>query len=313
MRHYRHLSIGEREKILSNHMQGKSERAIARELGRSPSTISREKRRIAGEYSLLAAQADYEAKRMRSRRPRKLVEDERLMDNVAKGLMQDWSPEQVSGRLEHDGKGNISYNTIYRGLERGDLDQSLRRRLRIKGRPYRKGHKGRTGKLSIEHSIHERPLAANLRTELGHWESDTVLGSRGSGLISTSVERQSRYVIITKPKSRKADDVTQSIFAAFTALAPDKRKTFTVDHGKEWSHYKELQATLNTIVYFADPGNPGQRGTNENTNGLIRQYLPKRSSFQNVDLRLLQDIADRLNHRPRKSLGWLTPFEVFCK
>lgn len=311
MYHYKHLSIEEREKILSKRAKGDSVRKIAHEHSRSVSTISRELRRCEGEYSAIKAQADYEMKRRGSRRKGKLESDEKLKETVERLMEQDFSPEQISGRLKREGKGEISHNTIYRGIERGLIGKEYKRKLRIKGRPYRKGHKSRVGSLSIEHSIHDRPSAANTREEAGHWESDTVLGQRGSGAIATHVERKSRYLIAMKLPERKADVFAKSTIKAFAEMTPAKCRSFTADHGKEFAQYREIQSALGVTVYFADPGNPGQRGTNENTNGLLRQYFPKRTSFQNVTQRQLHDAVDRLNRRPRKCLDWLSPFEVF--
>lgn len=314
MRHYSHLSMNEREKIGIHHAKGVSDRKIAVMLGRSPSTISRELRRITGKadaYSGWQAQQDYRCKREKSRRRRKLSSDPVLCKRVQALLEKDFSPHQVAGRLALEGSGEISFNTIYRGLERGELPQALKKRLRIQGRPYRKGHGGRTGKLPIGHTIQERPPAANARAEVGHWESDTVLGTHNTGAVATHVDRKSRYLIALKLTARTADLFAMATIAAFKRVPQGKRKSFTVDHGKEFAKYREIEEALGITVYFADVGNPGQRGTNENTNGLLRQYLPKRSSFKNLTQPALDVLVCRLNLRPRRCLGWKTPFEVF--
>jgi IS30 family transposase len=220
------------------------------------------------------------------------------------------SPEQISNRLrEENSPVQIGTSTIYRGIQKGTFPNEIKKKLRT--RPYHKPQGGRTGQLAVSHHISERPEEANRRLKIGHWESDTVRGSRNSGCIATHVDRKSRYLISIKIPNRTTETYMDATITAFSKLPRYKRKTFTTDHGKEFAGYKRLTEVLKAKVYFADPASPGQRGTNENTNGLLRQFFPKRTSFQKVTQADVDRACILLNCRPRKCLGWLTPLEVF--
>ena len=184
--------------------------------------------------------------------------------------------------------------------------------LRIKGRVRHGGRKkSKCGHLDIEYSIHDRPKSADKRKTIGHWESDTVRGSKWTGCIATHVERKSQYSVLCKIPNRTAEVFTQATIQAFQKIPKGKCKSFCVDHGKEFSDYRKIQIELNCKVYFADPHAPWQRGTNENFNGLLRQFFPKRTSFAEVTQKDVEAVMVLLNRRPRKSLGWKTPEEVF--
>lgn len=312
---YRHLSMQERESLLVRVTQGKSLKEISKEMGRSKSTIWRELKRnvdSAGNYSASEAQERYRERRRKSVRRRKL-EQAGYAEKMVELLNQYWSPEQISGRLKHEKSAiQISTSTIYRGLEKGLIDPMCRQRLRIKGRRRYGGHKkSKCGHLDIEYTIHDRPKRADARKQIGHWESDTVRGAKWSGCIGTHVERRSRYVVLCKLPDRTARAYTDAMIAAFAQLAPGKRKSFTADHGKEFAGHREIARALQCNVYFADPSAPWQRGTNENTNGLLRQFCPKRTSFHHLTQEDVDRIADLLNKRPRKCLHWKSPYEVF--
>jgi IS30 family transposase len=311
MRHCTHLTTKEQEKILALKSKGMNNSAIGRAISRHRSTIGRELARVPGEYSPEEARKDREEKKSRGGRKRKLATDSQMRETVRRHLEEDWSPEQIAGRLELEGKRRISYGTIYRSLGRGDLPADLKKRLRLKGRAYRKGHKGRTGKLPAAHSIHERPAAANNRTEIGHWEGDTIAGKQGGSAIATYVDRKSLFVVASKLPGKRADPMKDATIAAFKDMAPGKVKSFTVDNGKEFAAFAQIEKELQVTVYFADPASPEQRPVSENTNGLLRQYFPKGSSFKGVTRKQVADAVNRLNLRPRKSLKWKTSFEVF--
>lgn len=317
MSRYNHFTTKERESLLVMLKKGQKNCEIAKELGRSPSSISREIRRNAQtreDYSAIKAEEQYRERRKRCVRQTKLT-DPCCAEKVSELLKLYWSPEEISGRLKlENSRIRISTCTIYRGLENGLLDPALRKKLRIKGRTRCGGHKkSKCGHLDIEYTIHDRPKSVESRKTLGHWEGDTVRGAKWSGCIGTQVERVSRYAVLFKIPDRTAESFTEANIQAFENIPKSKCRSFTVDHGKEFSKHRELSVKLNCKVYFADPHAPWQRGTNENFNGLLRQFFPKRTSFAEVTQQDVDAIADLLNRRPRKSLGWRSPEEVFFK
>jgi IS30 family transposase len=312
MSYYNQLSIDEREIILKMLCKGKNKSAIAQELGRSASTIGRELRRNGKTYSAHKAQKSY-LKRRKKCRPRKRLEDAALREKVIQLLGLYWSPEQISNRLKAEKSPiQIGCSTIYRGIYAKMLPEGCLYQLRIRGRRYYGRKKNsRCGKLSIEYTIHDRPKEVNLRQVYGHWESDTVRGTRNTGCIGTHVERKSRYCVLLKLENRSTKSFITATTEAFMKIPAGKCHSFTVDHGKEFSGHRKLAKALNCKVYFADPNCPNQRGTNENTNGLLRQFAPKRRSFSNITQADVDRIAHLLNTRPRKCLNWKTPYEVF--
>lgn len=313
MSRYRHLSIQEREKILVMRGNNKGVRSIARALGRQASTVSRELRQHENPkgYSAQSAQKAYEKNKAKCGRKPKLLQQPKLKAQVEGMLKLYCSPEQIENRLKLEGAEAVSLATIYRAIQSGVLEKSLKACLRFKGRPYRKGHGGRTGRIPVEHSIHERPREANERLAIGHWESDTVRGMGNIGCIATHVDRKSRYLISVKMPNRTAQAYMDATLNAFAKIPRCKRKTFTTDHGKEFAGYKRLKEELDVEFYFADPGSPGQRGSNEHTNGLLRQFCPKRTSLKGLTQKQLDFYVWLINLRPRKCLGWRAPFEVF--
>jgi IS30 family transposase len=292
--------------------EGKSSSEIARELGRNRSSIYREIMRNCKKktpYSAAAAQTNYANRRKRSRRTCRLS-DPTVLSLVTAKLNEYWSPEQIDNRLKKEGHPiQIGMATIYRGFSSGLLSAPLRKKLRRKGRKP-KSFRG-CGHLPVTHTIHERPDAADKRERLGDWEGDTIRGAKWSGCVATLVDRKSRYSIFAKLPDRTAAVFTAAVAEAFKNVPPEKLHTITCDHGKEFAEHQKLADILRCTVYFADPGNPGQRGTNENTNGLLRQFLPKRTSFASVSQSDVDAFAEILNRRPRKCLGWMSPHEVF--
>ncbi len=312
---YHHFTTKERECLLVLIKNGKKNCEIAKILGKSESTISREIHRNCegrDDYSAVTAEGNYASRRHNSVRKQKLALPS-VADKVSQLLALTWSPEQISYRLREENSDiYICPKTIYRGLEKGLLPANLCKMLRYKGKKHCGGRgKSKCGHLDIEYSIHDRPKRVETRDRLGDWEGDTVRGFKNSGCIATQVDRMSRYAILCKLPDRTAVAFTSAMIEQFEKLPKRKRKSITVDHGKEFSNHREIYAKLGCKVYFADPHAPWQRGTNENFNGLLRQFFPKRTSFADITQDDVDCVASLLNRRPRKCLGWKCPEEIF--
>jgi len=311
---YQHLSIGEREAILVLSAQGLKTREIANQLGRSPSTISRELRRNTPSdepYAPHAAQVLYALRRRRCKRTSRL-DDTALAALVSEKLLLFWSPEQIAGRLAREqGRHVVSFVTIYRAIHRGTLSGISRACLRRRGRAYSPSEGETRGRLHGYRTIRERPLSAELRSCYGHWEGDTVRGALNKGCLATFVERKSRFLAAGLMPDRKAATMNGTMEAIFASFPASLRRSFTVDHGNEFFGYRQVEASMKTLVYFADPYSAWQRGLSENTNGLLRQYFPKKFDFRSVTQEDIDRVVALINHRPRKSLGFRTPAEVF--
>ncbi len=326
MSHYKHLTTQEREIILVKRVKGESIRIISNELKRSASTISRELKRNHNKrkrYSPEKATQDYHHRRLKCRR-RKLLEDEIIRDKVQTlFLQQQWSPEQISQRLKHeDNPISISYTTIYRGIYSGLLEEKkltasqrgVARKLRHRGKTrHKKGVVETRGKIVISNTIDVRPPEAAERKVIGHWELDTVLGTKSTGCVITLVDRCSRYFLVGKALWKSSQLVADRMCEMLNELPTNRLKTITSDRGKEFSKHSLVTDALNVPFYFADPHSPWQRPTNENTNGLLREYMPKKTDFTLFSESDVQEFAKKLNTRPRKCLGWKTPEEVFFK
>lgn len=285
---------------------------IARMMGRHRSTISRELRRNTtapdGYYRYARAQEAANGRRRRSRKCSQFTtEDWQLIEHL---LRADLSPEQVSGLLARHGVLRISHETIYQHIWRdqkrgGHLYRRLRQRPRYRKRY---GTYEKRGRLPGKRHISERPAAVELRHELGHWEMDTVSGAGTKHCVVTLVERASGCVLIGKLPDHTSAALNRRVIA-LTSPAPDLFKTITVDNGTEFHGYEQIERATGVSFYFATPYHSWERGTNENTNGLIRQYLPKRHSMKNVTQSQCDAIANVLNHRPRKRFGFMSPLE----
>lgn len=323
MSQYIHFSIDEREKMLKYRIEGKGIREIGRLLDRNRSSISRELGRNgsrSGGYSAVKAQAQYEKRRQRSRR-KKLFDNPDLKEKVKQFFLEEaWSPEQISNRLSYEESGyQISYNTIYRAIKAGAFDKYLpgdkkaSRKLRHRGKTRKtKGKMETRGKIKITHTIHERPCEANDRTVIGHWEADTMVGKRNSDCMVTLVDRFSRYLLSDRIQAQKSALVKEKIIQLFSTIPKAKRRSVTPDRGKEFSKHSQISEALDGLkFYFADPHSPWQRGTNENTNGLLREYFPKGTDISTYSDEAIVSFIDKINKRPRKCLGWKTPHEVF--
>ncbi|MDL2238122.1 IS30 family transposase, partial [Christensenellaceae bacterium OttesenSCG-928-K19] len=288
MSHYKHLSMEEREKILLLYTEKQSLRRISNELGRAVSTISREIKRntiIRRDYSAVDAQRQYHQRRKKCRR-HNLLENQELRNKVLKlFLEQQWSPEEISNRLAYESSPHkISYSTIYRGIYAGMLEttklahgnRGVIRKLRHRGKTrHPKGKPETRGKIVISNRIHERPKEADSRKTIGHWEVDTLAGKTGSACLVTITDRCSRYLLAAKAAKKCSEPVTKKMIALLSTLPDGYLRTITPDRGKEFAKHRLVTAEFGVQFYFPDPHAPWQRGTIENTNGLIREYLPK--------------------------------------
>jgi IS30 family transposase len=316
------LTFDERDEIANGLRNRESLRAIAARLGRAPSTISREVRLGSDRRGYRASLATKRAAK-RSRRPkqRKLLANPRLLKAVNDRLRLRWSPEQVAASLKRaypqDEGMRVSAETIYQTLylqARGSLRGEVKRWLRS-GRAARRprGRFAKAGRIKDMILISERPAEVADRAVPGHWEGDLVLGARGASAIGTLVERKSRFVLLFElPKGRTAEEVTTALVRKIRALPIEVRRSLTWDRGKELAEHKAFTIATGVQVYFCDPYAPWQRGSNENTNGLLRQYLPKTIDLSTVDQETLDEIAAQLNTRPRKTLDWNTPADVLA-
>ena len=314
----RALQVEEREEISRGVALGLSIREIARRLGRAASTVSREISRNGGGLRYRAAQADRDAWE-RARRPQQclLARRPRLRRWVAEHLQLDWSPRQIAIGLPrsfpHDGSMRVSHETIYRSLfiqARNVLKKELLGHLR-RGGFMRRPRTNLVGHPTIVDgiSIHQRPAEVEDRAVPGHWEGDLLMGGVGSQ-IATLVERHSRYVMLVKVDGKDSVTVTKALAAKIRELPKELRRSLTWDRGSEMAAHKDFTIATDVKVYFCDPHSPWQRGSNENTNGLLRQYFPKGKDLSQVTQHELNRVALRLNERPRETLNSLTPLEA---
>lgn len=316
------LSLADREELSRGLVAGDSLRVIAKRLGRAPSTISRE---VAwnGRHRYRAWRADGEAM-SRSQRPKpaKLAVDSRLCRAVERGLRAQWSPQQIAARLISDYPNDltmrVSHETIYRTLfiqARGALRKELTTCLRTgraQRRPRLRSEHSGVGRLRNMILISDRPPEVEDRAVPGHWEGDLIIGKGGRSAIGTLVERSSRYVVLLHlPHGRSAEDVRAALTRQVSKLPAELRRTLTWDQGNEMAEHIRFSTDTNMEVYFCDPHSPWQRGSNENTNGLLRQYFPRKSDLSVHSAAHLNAVARQLNNRPRQTLNWMKPSEVF--
>ena len=322
----RFLSEDERLQIADLHRLGRSMRTIARKLGRAPSTISRELRRNAdsagGAYHPYAAHRRAAGRRARPK-PGKLAMDVELRTMVQELLDHRWSPEQISQYLRRiypsQPERHLVPETIYQAIYvqgRGELRRELHRALRT-GRARRRPRRTTAlacGRLADMVLISQRPAEAADRAVPGHWEGDLIMGAGGNSAIGTLVERASRYVtLLHLPKGKTSTDVRDALITSLGTLPDQLRRSLTWDQGKEMARHREFSLATDMQVYFCDPHSPWQRGTNENTNGLLRQYFPKGTDLSAHSPEDLAAVAAELNSRPRKTLDWQTPAERLNK
>jgi len=316
------LKLSEREEISRGVLAGRSMRTMARALRRAPSTVSREIGRNGGRPAYRASEADASAWQ-RARRPKrcKLAQNRALARLVAEKLRLQWSPYQVAGwlkrRYPQDETRQVSHETIYRTLfiqARGALKKELLQHLR-RTRAMRRSrhHTQKTpdhGRIRNTVSIRERPAEAEDRAVPGHWEGDLFFGSHNSQ-IATLVERKTRYLMLAKVASKDTESVVDALIKQAQKLPRELYKSLTWDRGTEMADHQRFSLATDVKVYFCDPQQPWQRGSNENTNGLLRQYFPKGMDLSDIHQSKLNAIARRLNERPRQTLGFETPAERF--
>jgi transposase, IS30 family len=317
------LSLAEREEISRGLTAGDSLRTIATRLGRAPSTISRDVAWSGSRDRYRAWRADNEAIR-RSRRPKpaKLAVQSRLCREVERGLRAFWSPQQIAARLICDYPDEldmrVSPETIYKTLfvqARGALRKELTTCLRTgraQRRPHMRTEQTGAGRLRNMVLISARPPEVADRAVPGHWEGDLIIGKGGRSAIGTLVERSSRYVVLLHlPHGRTAEDVRAALTREVSKLPAELRRTLTWDQGKEMADHVRFTTDTEMVVYFCDPHSPWQRGSNENTNGLLRQYFPSKDDLSLHSAAHLNAVARQLNTRPRQTLNWMKPSEVF--
>ena len=314
------LSIDEREEISRGVAECLSSRKIAARLSRHPTVVSREISRNGGRNVYRAHEAQERAGRLAARpKLRKLEQNARLHDEVAKGLAADWSPQQISARLVEDHPDDpelrVCHETIYETLylqARGELRTQLKLALR-KGRTVRVpagSTRPRQARIAGMVNISERPAEVADRAVPGHWEGDLVIGKAGKSQVATLVERTTRFVVLARvPYDRTADRVALILAQAMQKLPEVLRRSLTWDQGVEMAGHAKFSVATDVPVFFCDPHSPWQRGSNENTNGLLRQYLPKGTDLSGYSQVDLDEIAAKLNGRPRETLGWKTPAE----
>lgn len=311
-----HLTLEERERIAQMHRAGKTQAWIADQLGCDKSTISRELRRNRSRNGYWGAAAQRKAQRRRSQRPWTAKMDRpEVRRYVAERLRRRWSPDQIAGRARSDfwddRRRQVSAPTIYawigRERARGKHWQRYLRRLGRKRPEWEK-----RGRMPTAVSIEGRPAVVNRRTRFGDWEGDTIVGANRRGGAVTLVDRKSGYLLLGGVPNLQAATVRQAAAEKYATVPPSLRKTLTLDNGKEFAEHEQLEVEAALKVYFAKPYSAWQRGTNENTNGLIRQFFPKGTDLANIPEHRFTKVQQLLNDRPRKRLGYRTPNEVLA-
>lgn len=317
---YHHLSLEERSCIGPMRAVGFSLQQIAVKLGRHTSTISRELRRNTDEtggYAGYWAEGDARRRRRQAPRPRRL-NNLALATYVQMRLQARWSPQQIAHRVRRDfpamPRMRVSHQTLYTWIARdkaagGSYHLCLRQGHRTRRKRYGSG--ARPPRIKDRVDITQRPVRVAQRDRVGDWEGDTLVGKGHRVGVTTHVERKSRFLVATKTPRHTAQAVTDATCRALQPIPPGLRKTLTVDNGSEWVAFRELQQVLGLRVYFATPYAAWERGTNENTNGLLRDYFPKSTDFSQVTPQQLASVVRALNNRPRKCLNYRTPAEVF--
>jgi len=315
MRKYTQLTRGKRYQIRALLKAGFSQSEMAFFLKVHKSTISREIRRNRGDKGYRPVQAHEKAQARRFRAAKRIKMTPVMIELVEHYIRQDFSPEQVSGYLNRKHGLKISHETIYKYIwsdkkTGGTLYKHLRRSHRKHRKRY--GTKQLRGRIAGQVSIDLRPAIVDAKTRIGDWEIDTVTGKNSKGYLVTAVERKSKFTLVNRVPDRQSDQVAKAVIKL---MRPYKENVFTItaDNGKEFSQHKKISKSLKADVYFAHPYHAWERGLNENTNGLLRQYFPKQMDFQKIDKKGIEYAMDRLNNRPRKCIGFTTPIEIFSK
>lgn len=311
---YHHLTRDQRSQIYALKSIGTTQNRIAEHLQVNPSTISRELSRNTGERGYRLKQADALAKERRSAassQPKCMTSD---MTTIIEAKIQEkWSPVQISGRLQLELNINVSHETIYQHIWTDKRNGGeLHTHLRHAGKKYNKRSSGKAGRGCIPNrvDIQERPIIVEKKTRLGDWEGDTIIGPNHGSAMLTLVDRKSKFTLIGQLKNKSADEVVSATQESFSRLSDPIIHTITYDNGKEFSKHEAISMLLGASCYFATPYHSWERGLNEHTNGLIRQYLPKSTDLSKVSKQAIQIIEDALNDRPRKILNFMTPKEI---
>ncbi len=311
------LTQKKRYHIWASLKRGVTQKEIAKTIGVHPSTICREIQRnkdsITQEYHYAFAQT--KAQRRQQSKTKYTVFTSKVKTYIKNKLKEDWSPEQIAGRMKIDIGLSLCHETIYRYIYYNKFRGGrLYKHLRHKNKKYHKRSSiyKRRGIIIDRISIDKRPKIVEKKNRIGDFEIDTVIGRHHIGALVTVVDRKSKFTLIKKVESKKAEEVTKALIEMLLPLKPIT-KTITSDNGKEFAYHKKVSEALNTNFYFAHPYSSWERGLNEHTNGLIRQYLPKKTEFTQVSKEEIITIQDKLNHRPRKVLNYRTPYEVFFK
>ena len=312
---YHQLTEYQRYQIYALKKAGHDQQCIAATVAVSPSTISRELRRNQGQRGYRPGQAHHKALAHRRHKAKATKMTAGVIERIEAGLRQQWSPEQISGRLEATGGLRLSPQRIYQHIQADrQAGGTLYRHLRHsqKKRKKRYGKADARGQIKDRVSIDRRPAIVEEKSRIGDWEIDLVMGRPRTGALVSVVERRSRYTVLGKVPSKQAEHVAAATIAL---LAPHKghTQTITADNGKEFAHHTTISQALDAAVYFAHPYHAWERGLNENTNGLIRQYVPKGTALDTLSEAQVHHIMERLNHRPRKGLAFQTPHEILCK
>jgi len=306
---YHHLTIAERACIQQYKRNGLKQVEIAEQIKRSESCISRELARNASRdegYNAIGAQRKYNKRRKNCVRKRILETNKKLFKKIQTGLNQYWSPEQIVNTLPH--QYHISISTIYRAVKKKLIPVEYAEKLRRYGKNNRKNKTKSKGTYTDVRNYDQRPAHVLKRNRIGHWELDTVvLRDECACHLATMVERKSRGLLVRKILSKNAIDMADTIIAAMKPLPRRALKSLTVDRGAEFADWKRIETELNIKVYFADPGKPYQRGTNENTNGLLRQFFPRRTILPPISDVYVEQVQSLPHSRPRKVLRWRSP------
>ena len=320
---YNHFTTKERECLLVGLTKNLSIRQIAKELGRNPSSVSRELKRncINGRYSPSTAQKSYELRRKACRR-HKLIEDQSLKACIRSLILyQQWTPEQISRYLKRETNENISYNTIYRDIHRGFLEPYYYRKpkkcrypmekaLRRKGKPVKEKVEKR-GQIKISNPIEDLPIESKERLEIGHWEIDCLAGKQSESCLVVMIERKTRFVILEKAAKQRTKEVTHAMFKMMRRIPKQYLKTVICDRGKEFTDHEKMTKYFKIEFYFAHPSSPWEKPSVENINGFLREYFPKRKTIEHITTDYIRMVENRLNFRPRKVLNNETPFKLF--
>lgn len=319
MASYRHFIQKERIMLSFLRRKGFTQKEIARELNKNQSTISRELRRNKnenGNYHADDAIREAEKRKMYANELLKRIENDIwLQQYVERKLKKYWSPEQIAGRVRKDYCVIVCHETIYQYIY--EIKPELKKYLRNKKGKYRRRYGTKIREKQREEAkkkrIDTRPNIIEKRERLGDWEGDTIVGKKGTGSLITNVDRMSGYLLMDYVKRATAPAIREKTIRRFTQLPRKKRKTMTYDNGKEFSDHEFIERMTKMEIYFAYPYHSWERGTNENTNGLVRQFFPKKFSFAETTENQIRRVMQLLNGRPRKRLGYLTPAEVFVK